>query len=217
MILYCVLKHAYEYNIFYYARRIDLADDWQFNGTFYEMLENIVEPNLFKKYDELKQKEIAVFKESKRSLTEDFVEGKIDIETLVKSTQKLFDEFHKKIKELDNDLKTYSTIQTRLKNDLASFDMTSFKNGKPIGPIYFDHHSLILTQNYIMGFRTQDSNPNYSIFYYTPEYKEKFDKLLGKTKTAEKRECEVTHPPIGGKIKNLTPHRDTPEEGTYVL
>ena len=142
---------------------------------------------------------------------------KIAIETLAKNTQKLFDNFDKKIKELDDDLKTYSTIQTRLKNDLASFDMKSFNNGKPIGPIYFDHHSLILTQNYIMGVRTQDCNPNYSIFYYTPEYKEKFDKLLGKTKTAEKRECEVTHPPIKGKIKNLTPHRDTPEEGTYVL
>ena len=190
VILYCVLKHAYEYNIFYYAKRIDLADDWKFNGTFYEMLENITEPNLYHKFNELKQKEIAILNESKRSLTEDFVEGKITIETLAERTQKLFDKFHKKIKQLDSDISIYLDIKTKVENDLASFDMISFKNGKPIGPIYFDHHSLILTKNYIMGVRTQDSNPNYSIFYYTPEHKSKFDKLLGKTKTAQKAEPE---------------------------
>ncbi len=194
VILYCVLKHAYDFNIFYYAKRIDLADDYKFNGTFYRMLENIVEPNLFKKFDELKQKEIAVFNEAKRNLTEHFVEGKIDIETLAKRTQILFDKFDKKIKELDSDLKIYSTIQTRLKNDLASFDMNSFKIlKKPIGPFYFDHHSLILTQNYIIGIRTDlDSKRNYSIFYYTPRHKEKFDKLLGKTKSAENAKQEKT-------------------------
>lgn len=32
-----------------------------------------------------------------------------------------------------------------------------------------------------------------------------------------KKECDVTHPPITGHIKNLTPYKSEPEEDVYVL
>lgn len=74
------------------------------------------------------------------------------------------------------------------------------------------------TSRRIIAIHDKTKNQPLSFFeYIASKYTTTMPKPKKPKHLERKTDCDVTHPPVEGKIKNLNPLRDEPEEDTYVL
>ncbi len=183
VILACLHDIAYEKGFYFYPDCFGEEDDWR-NFNFYEMLQTLFSPKL----DEIFQGKVTKLKrdytQDKKEFEELYKKDLITLDNLMSEVAELNKRLKSSINEYETEYAKYLRIQRKLVAELKQFDLSSFNNGKPIvktihkGSI---KNVFVVTKDHI----TQIDEYHKPRYFYCPELKEKFNKLLGRTKTPE--------------------------------
>ncbi len=184
VILACLHDIAYEKGFYFYPKYFEKEGDWH-NFNFYEMLQTLFNPKL----DEIFQGKITKLKkdytQDKKEFEELYKNNLITLENLMSEVAKLNNRLNTSVNECEEEYAKFLTIQRKLIAELKQFDLFGFNNGQPIVKTIHKNsieNAFVVTKDYI----TQINEHHKPCYFYCPEFKEKFNKLLGKTNTAEK-------------------------------
>ena len=188
VILACLCDVAFEQKFYLCPEFYEVKEnDLYFNGDFYHMLKEITDPNFEKKYGAKIHNLNNTYQKEKANLIKTWESGEIDAQGLNGYAEELNakDEKHRK------HLHALKTIKNNLFCKLERVNLEKFFEGEPL--IFYSEFRgfFVATKNHVTKFNNKGVSPEI-ITYYTPKFKEKFDKIFGKTKLAEKTESEKT-------------------------
>lgn len=152
---------------------------------FFEMIRNISNPNLQNDYSNEIRNLRKKYTQNRTNFENQFRDKLITLDNLTAEVSELNKKLNESIDNLEGMYEKYNYIQIELEKSLKTFDIEAFNEGKPIIPTTHKEHKFIITKGYItdLGIIAEQSGYTY---YYKPEFKSIFDKLLGKTKIDEK-------------------------------
>ena len=190
VILACLHPIAYENGFYLYPQYIGTRSDWH-NCSFYNMLTKISNPDLLNEYIEKIENLKKNHAKDKKDFEAQYYMGLITLDDLMTDIGNLNVKLNSSIEKCENEYTSYVNIQKKLTMALQKFDIEGYNQAKPIIMHSYELHKFVVTKGYIidLGPEAERSECEY---YYIPEVKAKFDKLLGKTKTTQKTEPEKT-------------------------
>lgn len=190
VILACLQPIAYDNEFYLYPAHFGTLSDWH-NNNFYNMLTKISNPNLLNEYIEKIENLKKNYTQDKKDFEAQYHFDLISLDNLMADIGDLNAKLKNSIDECEKEYKKYANIQKKLTRALQEFDFEGYNQAKPIVMPFSNGHRFIVSKGYISDLGTQAERSGYT-YYYRPEDKTKFDKLLGKTKTAQKEENEKT-------------------------